>query len=86
MVGNATGIMPVYSESCLHTREAKKGHVVFSSGPDSVFQALPGPFAADLRQDGNAGLAALVADAMQGKTDTRLRMCSGTCAPRWMAL
>ena len=55
----------------------QNGHVVFSPRTEGVFQVLPASSAADLRQSDNAGLAALAADAMQGKTDTRLITLEG---------
>ena len=55
----------------------QNGHVVFSPRTEGVFQVLPASSAADLRQSDNAGLAALAADTMQGKTDTRLITLEG---------
>ena len=55
----------------------QNGHVVFSPRTEGVFRVLPGPSAADLRQSDNADLAALVADAMQGKTGVRLITLEG---------
>ena len=49
----------------------QNGHVVFSPRTEGVFRVVRGIDAADLRQSDNAGLAALVSDALQGFTDVR---------------
>ena len=50
----------------------QNGHVVFSPMTEGVFRVLPAQTAADLRQSENAGLAALVNDALNGWSGMRL--------------
>ena len=49
----------------------QNGHVVFSPKTEGSLRVLDSSEAADLRLSENESLAALVADAMQGKTDMR---------------
>ena len=58
----------------------QNGHVVFSPRTEGEFRVLSASEAVDLRQSDNADLAALVADAMQGKTDVRkVALSDGDC-------
>ena len=50
----------------------RNGHVVFSPKTEGVFQVLDSSDAVDLRESENTALAALVSDAMRGKTDVRI--------------
>ena len=47
------------------------GHVVFSPQTEGPFRVFEGSAAQDLRLSENAGLASLISDAMQGRTDMR---------------
>ena len=49
----------------------QQGHVVFSPRTEGLFRVLQSGEAADLRQSGNAELAALLTDAMQAETGVR---------------
>ena len=55
-----------------------RGHVVFSSGTEGIFQAATGGGAADLRTSENKELAAFIGDALRGNTDIRLIEADGT--------
>ena len=50
----------------------QNGHVVFSPKTEGTLKVQWALVAPDLRQSGNQDLAALVADAMEGRTDIRL--------------
>ena len=55
----------------------QSGHVILSPAEDGIFQVRSSAQASDLRQSDNEGLAALVTDALRGKTDVRRVMLDG---------